>query len=489
MNLVRKLSARSFFTFNLVMLGVIFGLLMAFVFFSCSVPRAKSSRDALASAESLQRALNTVADKVLPSVVEIKTASAVQMRNIPGFDGIPWDLFFGPRGDRERGFSIGSGVIVRRDGNVFYVLTNNHVIGNAAEIIVGTRDGREYPGRVIGRDSRRDLAIVSFESSGNFPLAELGNSDKVRVGDWAIAMGNPLGAQFSFSVTMGIVSAIGRTGGPAGNINDFIQTDASINQGNSGGPLVNIRGEVIGINTWIASPTGGGNVGLGFAIPINNAKRAIDEFITHGALREGWLGVILTDPDRVTAAALGVTGRMGSKLAYLSLGSPAHRGGIRVGDFFTHVDNAEVRNTTHFIQMVSDLIPGQKAVFRVLRGGASKNFSVIIADRRAQVSQDSRNLWPGVSVHPLTDELRTVFSLGKDVRGVLVAQVIPGTPGAIVGLRSGDLIVAINDIQVDDLLSFFRVLGEEQEEGLWFTFIRGNRTMDSSVFRRQRQPE
>jgi S1-C subfamily serine protease len=138
------------------------------------------------------------------------------------------------------------------------VLTNNHVVEGSSEIVVATRNGKEYTGAIVGHDSRRDLAVVSFKTNDSFPLADLGDSDNVKVGDWAIAMGNPLGEQFAFSVTMGFVSALGRTGGPGGNINDFIQTDASINQGNSGGPLVNIRGEVIGINTWIASNQGGG---------------------------------------------------------------------------------------------------------------------------------------------------------------------------------------------------------------------------------------
>ncbi|MCL2602366.1 MAG: trypsin-like peptidase domain-containing protein, partial [Treponema sp.] len=316
MNLIRKLSSMNFFVFNLVLIGVIFGFSLAFFSFSCSTPQTGNvaqaqeltpvviPREALAVAESLQTTLRAVTDRVLPSVVEVKTVSVQRRQQAsPRFDGIPWDFFFGPRrnpneqgeapnqgqGGEFRSRGIGSGIIIRHEKGVYYVLTNNHVIDGANEIQIGVLGARDYNADVIGRDPRRDLAVLSFKSNDRYPLAELGNSDDVRIGDWAIAMGNPLGEQFSFSVTMGIVSAVGRTGGPGGNINDFIQTDASINQGNSGGPLVNIWGEVIGINTWIASNVGGGSVGLGFAIPINNVVRTIDELIKSGSVSDGWL--------------------------------------------------------------------------------------------------------------------------------------------------------------------------------------------------------
>ena len=474
MNLLRKLASRNFFIFNLVLIGIIFGFSLAFLSFSCRVPPARNiaftqqrssvviPQDALGASEALQGVLNAIVDNVLPAVVEVKV-----------FSGSP---------RRQQG--IGSGIIVRQDRNIFYVLTNNHVIGNAPEIVIGTKDGAEYRAEIVGRDGRRDLAIVSFNSNESFPHVVLGDSDNVRVGDWAIAMGNPLGEQFAFSVTMGIVSAVGRVGGPGGNINDFIQTDASINQGNSGGPLVNIRGEVIGINTWIASPTGGGNVGLGFAIPINNAKRAIDEFITDGALSEGWLGVTLTDPDRAKAAALGITGMQGSLLVYLSLGSPAHRSGIRVGDFFTHVDGREIRGTNHFIQMVSDLRPGQRAVFRVFRNGVSIDIPATVLDRRTQTATDNRNLWPGFSAHPLTSQIRSAWRFDSEAEGFFVSNVIAGSPGGIAGLQRGDLITAINGIPVNDMSAFYRVLADQTENELWFTINRGGRTLDTDRFRR-----
>jgi Do/DeqQ family serine protease len=505
MDLIKKLSSKNFFIFNLVLIGVIFGFSLAFLSFSCSIPQAKNvaraqegpsspvviPQDALAAAEGLQNAFRSVADKVLPSVVEIKTVS-VQRRQAPNFNGIPWEFFFGPRDgspnrDQEREFrssGLGSGMIVRQNRDVYYVLTNNHVVEGANEIQVATRDGKEYPAELVGKDSRRDLAVVSFKTSDFFPLAVLGNSDDVRVGDWAIAMGNPLGDQFSFSVTMGIVSAVGRTGGPGGNINDFIQTDAPINQGNSGGPLVNIRGEVVGINTWIASNNGGGSVGLGFSIPINNAKRSIDEFISSGSVNDGWLGVSLLDADRETLNVLGLEGKRGALVSQVFLGSPGEKAGIRPGDFITHVNGREVRGVNSLTQMVGDIRPGERAAFALIRDGASRNFEVRIETRTDQVAADNKKLWPGIRVVSLNDAIRSSLNLAGNTEGVYVYQVLNETPAAVVGMQRGDRITAINDTPVKDIAAFYRVLREKTDKELWFTFVRGDATLESLKVKR-----
>jgi Do/DeqQ family serine protease len=357
-------------------------------------------------------------------------------------------------------------------------------VDGANEIQVATRDGKEYPAELVGKDSRRDLAVVSFRTGDFFPLASLGNSDNVRVGDWAIAMGNPLGEQFSFSVTMGIVSAVGRTGGPGGNINDFIQTDAPINQGNSGGPLVNIRGEVIGINTWIASNNGGGSVGLGFAIPINNAKRSIDDFIKSGNVNDGWLGVSLTDADRDTLLALGLEGKRGALVSQVFLGSPADKGGIKPGDFITHVDKKEVRGMNPLTQTVGDIRPGERAMFTLIRDGSSLDMEVRIETRTDQVAADNKKLWPGIHVVSLTDAIRSSLKLEKDAEGIYVLQVINETPSAVVGIQRGDRIIAINDTPVKDIASFYKALREKTTKELWFTFIRGEATLESLKVKR-----
>jgi len=502
MNILQKLSSKNLLIFNLVLIGTIFGFSLAFLSFSCSTPKSRAlaeespvkvPEDALAAAEGLQRAFNAVSEKVLPSVVEIKTVSTVR-RQTPNFNGIPWDFFFGPRdrnspnNNQEREYksqALGSGIIVRNKDGTYYALTNNHVVDGASEITVAMRDGKEYSASLVGKDERKDLAMVSFKTSDVYPLAVLGDSDKVLVGDWAIAMGNPLGEQFSFSVTMGIVSALGRTGGPGGNINDFIQTDAPINQGNSGGPLVNIRGEVIGINTWIASnASGGGNVGLGFAIPINNIKRSIDEFITSGTTSYGWLGVSLTEASKDIAADLGLEGKRGALASQVFLGSPADKGGIKPGDFITHVNGKETRGIQQLQLMVGDLKPGDQAVFTVIRDGKPRDIKVNIETRTDQVASDNKKLWPGLSVMPVNDQVREAFNIDKDAKGICVFQVIDGSPANIIGLKQGDIIISINGEKVGNIASFYKVLREKTDKELWFEIDRGGSSVESLKFKR-----
>jgi len=501
MNIVHKLSSKNLLIFNLVLIGAIFGFVLAFMSFSCSTPAGRNARaqesqvvipeNALAVADGLQTVVRAVSDKVKPSVVELKTVS-VRRQQAPNFNGIPWEFFFGPQGPdnngQEREFrsqGLGSGIIVRNKNGLYYALTNNHVVDGASEIRVAMMDGKEYPAELVGKDARKDLALVSFKTNDFYPLAVLGDSDKVAVGDFAIAIGNPLGEQFSFSVTMGIVSAVGRTGGPGGNINDFIQTDAPINQGNSGGPLVNVRGEVIGINTWIASnTTGGGNVGLGFAIPINNVKRSIDEFITSGAISYGWLGVSLTEPGRETIEGLGLTDKRGALASQVFLGSPADKGGIRPGDFITHVDGKEARGVNQLTMMVGDLKPGDNAKFTVIRDGATRDIQVRIEARTDQAASDNKNLWPGVTVVPLNDQIRESVKLNKDAKGLFVAQITAGSPSDIIGLKQGDLITSINGEAIKDIAAYYKLLREKTTTELWFGLTRGESTLETLKFKR-----
>jgi len=500
MNLMQKLSSKNLFVFNLVLIGAIFGFSLAFLSFSCSTPgtrvRAQESKvvipeDALAVAEALQTTFHAVSEKMLPSVVELKTVS-VRRQQAPSFNGIPWEFFFGPRdreqNDREREYrsqGLGSGIIVRQKDGVYYALTNNHVVDEANEITVAMRDGKEYSAQLVGKDERKDLALVSFKTNDYYPLAALGDSDSVVVGDWAIAIGNPLGEQFSFSVTMGIVSAVGRTGGPGGNINDFIQTDAPINQGNSGGPLVNIKGEVIGINTWIASnQSGGGNVGLGFAIPINNVKRSIDEFIETGTTRYGWLGVSLMEPGRETAAGLGLENKRGALAAQVFLGSPADKGGIKPGDFITHVNGKEARGVQQLQMLVGDLRPGDNASFTVIRDKQTREIKVRIETRTEQVASDNKKLWPGVTVVPLNDQIRQSMELDKDAKGLYTVQVISGSPADIIGIKQGDRITSINGVIVNDIAAFYKVLRENTNTELWFGMLRNDTALESLKFKR-----
>jgi len=501
MNIIQKLSSKNLFIFNLVLIGAIFGFSVAFLSFSCSTSKAQAQErqnpvvipeNALAAAENLQTAFHAVSEKMLPSVVELKTVS-VRRQQFPNFNGIPWEFFFGPRdrapnNDQEREFrsqGLGSGVIVRNISGTYYAITNNHVVDDASEITIATKEGKEYKAEVVGKDERKDLALVSFKTNDFYPIAVLGDSDTVEVGHWAIAIGNPLGQQFAFSVTMGIISAVGRTGGPGGNINDFIQTDAPINQGNSGGPLVNIRGEVIGINTWIASNvSGGGNVGLGFAIPVNNIKRVIDDFIETGTTKYGWLGVSLNEPNRETMTALGLENKRGALASQVFLDSPADKGGIRPGDFITHVNGKEARGVQPLQMLVGDLKAGENAVFTVIRDRQSRDIRVRIEERTNEVASDNKKLWPGITVIPLTDQLKQTLRLEDNAAGLYAYQIISGSPADIVGLRQGDRIVSINGESVPDIAAFYKVLREKTSSELWFGIIRGESTLESLRFKK-----
>ena len=263
----------------------------------------KKTDTSLSVVEALQNSFRSISNTMLPAVVEVDVTETKTYTSPFGGMTNPFEFFFGngnsddsnnKNNQREyESKGLGSGVIVRKTGDTFYVLTNNHVAGSATKISIKLNDGREFEGKLVGTDSRIDVALVSFESKDStIPVAKLGDSDKVQPGDICLAFGAPLG--YSQSVTQGIVSAVGRNESQMSSISDYIQTDAAINQGNSGGPLVNTYGEVIGINTWIASQSGGSQ-GLGFAIPINNIKSSIDSFIKNGKVIYGWVGVSLVD--------------------------------------------------------------------------------------------------------------------------------------------------------------------------------------------------
>ena len=270
--------------------------ILLLVSYSCSTSKTSSSKtayadtspeviigkDSLAILEAMQGAFRSIASQVLPSVVELDVVETRQRQQFSFGDFFDFFNRGNDSNDKNQEYEasgMGSGVVVKKQGNTYYVLTNNHVAGSAKQISIKLNDGRIFTGTLVGKDERKDIALVSFETKEEVRVARLGDSDTVQQGDICFAMGTPLG--YFSSVTQGIVSATGRAGTYVNNISDFIQTDAAINQGNSGGPLVNIYGEVIGINTWIASQSGGSQ-GLGFSIPINNIKRAIDDFIATG---------------------------------------------------------------------------------------------------------------------------------------------------------------------------------------------------------------
>lgn len=433
----------------------------------------------LATLESYQTALRKVAQKVLPVVVEIDVVEVVK-QPVPVFDffGNPFEFFFGPQ-DRDRRVpptqpqerefrkqGLGSGVIVRKNGKTVYVLTNNHVAGNASEIKVTLLDGRQFDAKLVGTDARKDLALVSFETTDAVPVAELGDSDKVQAGDFAIAVGNPLG--FESTVTFGIVSAVGRKAKPGmdvGSFTDYIQTDAAINPGNSGGALANIYGQVIGINTWIASQSGG-SIGLGFAIPINNAKKVIEDIITKGSVEYGWLGVNSGDPSKELRDSLRIKTTTGAFVFDVFLGSPADKAGIQPGDLIVRVGTSEVKDSNDLVRLVGNLSPGRVTEFQILRFGETRTLSVRTEARKPESDLDkvTRKAWPGFSAVELTERIRRNLNLGTEAGKVIVGNVTSGSPAESAGLRTGDIIRELNGKRINSVTDFYREINTNQKE-------------------------
>ena len=494
MNHKKLFYSKKFFLFNLVLVGILVGFTLSFVTFGCSTDvkageKARAQESTASSADtatavSLQNSFRSVAQKALPVVVELKVVEVVRQQ-VPQSRGWPWDFLFpeeenngdgnGEGQEREfRSQGLGSGVIVRNNGDKYYILTNEHVVGEADEIKAVLNDGSEFTATLVGKDPRKDLALVEFESNEELPVAKLGDSDSTQVGDWVLAVGSPFG--FVSSVTAGIVSAKGRSG-PQGNISDFIQTDAAINRGNSGGALMNIQGEVVGINTWIAAPTGG-SVGLGFAIPINNAKRAIDDFITKGKVEYGWLGVTVGDLSNELAGQLGIDETSGAFIHNVYIESPADKGGIRPGDFITEINGRNVNNRDEVVRLVGDLEAGSTATFRVNRFGTIATVEVKIGERKEseEILSNQNKLWPGMIVVPLNEEAREELDLEGSQSGVLVASVDRGTKAYIGGIRNYDVITAINDENIGSLADFYQMISDSSIDEFKISYIReGNK--------------
>ena len=448
------------------------------------------SRPALASTSlaGVQSSLRDISQKVRPAVVEINVSEIVKQQ-VPQADS-PFNWFFnqqqgdgqgGQRSFRQSG--LGSGIIVKRTGDKVYVLTNNHVVDNASDISVRLTDQRVFKAAVVGKDPRKDIALVSFTTRDNVAVADLGDSNALQVGDLVLAVGNPLG--FESTVTMGMVSALGRRGprGEASSYTDYIQTDAAINQGNSGGALVNIDGQVIGMNTWIAAPSGG-NVGLGFAIPINNAKSAIEQFIAKGSVQYGWLGALIGDiQDGTTypqlASDMKVEGMKGAFILDLYKGSPADKAGLRPGDYVTSLGSTAIADANQLTQVVGSMEAGRTSNLTVIRYGAQRTLSVKIGERDAkdQVAQ-GKNLWPGMTVVNIDDQIRQEARIAQSVRGVVVGSLVnQDTPASIAGFRPGDVITAVNGKPVRNMMDFYRALNEGAGTDASFKIVRDGTEM------------
>jgi Do/DeqQ family serine protease len=429
--------------------------------------------------EAIQNANREIAKRVLPAIVSIDVVNIIERKSNGNLFSSPLEFFFGrpdPNKDNDkepqvqefRSTAMGSGVIVRKDNKTVYILTNNHVVGEADEITIHLHDERIFEAEIVGTDPRRDIALIKFETKEDIPVATLGNSDNVQVGDISFAIGNPLG--FSSTFTSGVISAVGRNADErlGTSFTDFIQTDAAINPGNSGGALVNIYGEVIGINTWIASQTGG-NIGLGFSIPINRAKEIIDDLIESGKVEYGWLGISMGDPSDNLIESMNLKSRTGAFVFNVYKDSPAWKGGIKPGDFITSIDNNKIENGNDLLKIVGNLNPGNQYIFKIVRKSKLVNVYVDITARDDEdtIRGNSNNLWPGFTVVEITDEIQERLNLPKNIGKVMVGSVIEGSPAYTAGMRNGDIIKEINKKKINNLMDFYEILNRSDDELLF----------------------
>jgi serine protease Do len=400
-----------------------------------------------------------VAASVTPSVVNVFTQRTVAAppEPAPSFHDPFFQFFFNrpeqpklegkPKGWQER--SLGSGVIVSPDG---VIVTNDHVVDHADEIRVGLKDGRELDAKIVGTDPKTDLAVLRVKAE-NLPAIRIADSSKTRVGDPVLAIGNPFG--IGQTVTMGIISAVGRANVGIADYEDFIQTDAAINPGNSGGALVNLRGELIGINTALASRTGGYQ-GIGFAIPSNMALQIESELLAHGKVSRGWLGVGIQDLSGDLAKAIGDKPRSGVLVSDVEKGSPAAKAGIRRGDVITAVDGTPMHDTGHVRNTIAALGVGKKAEIHLMRDGKAIAVETTLAElpsdktaaHTSSVGGNRLGLLSGVVVAPLDAAARGRLHVGNDVAGVVVTGVGADSAASEMGLAVDDVIVEVNHRRV-----------------------------------------
>jgi serine protease Do/serine protease DegQ len=379
--------------------------------------------------------------QVSPAVVSIATKGTMNAQPNPLMEDPFFRRFFGiPQQPREVR-SAGSGVIV--DAANGYVLTNHHVVESAKEIEVVLQDNRSLKATVVGSDEGTDIAVLKLQSPGQLTQVAFGNSDKVQVGDFVVAIGNPFGLQHT--VTSGIVSALGRSGISPDGYEDFIQTDASINPGNSGGALINLNGELIGINSAIFSNSGG-NIGIGFAIPVNIAKSIMTQILQFGKVQRGMLGVAISDFSADTAKAYGVDAREGALVQEVTSGSSAEKAGIKVGDVIVAVDGEAITSASDLRTTIGIRRSGETVKIDVLREGKRRTVTAKLDEREAAEQLSAGDIHPALAGADLANYGGTDGSF--DGPAVLVSAVEPESPAAARGLRTNDIIVAVNRIRV-----------------------------------------
>jgi len=451
------------------------------------------------AAKELSSAFSDAAKRAMPAVVSIKVEKAVEVGpmaygtpfgyNDPFglFDNEQLKKFFGdrlppeqqqqqrqqqaPRKYYEHG--QGSGFIISKDG---YILTNNHVVGDVDKITVELKDGRKFENaKLIGTDPDSEVALIKIEGN-NFPVLPMGNSDKIEIGDWVIAIGNPFG--LSETVTVGVISAVGRSNVHIAAYEDFIQTDAATNPGNSGGPLINLDGQVIGINTAIFSQSGG-YMGIGFAIPINMARNIEQQLKENGKVTRGYLGIYGQDMTTDMAELLKLRNSEGVIVAQVEHDSPAEKAGIKNHDVLLKMNGRKIESYESLRNEIAMLSPKSRIVFQVLRNGSTSEIAVTLAERPMTMAkgnlpkgQQKSQETLGIEVQDLTKDLaeRFGYALGQ---GVIVTRVIPGSPAAEAGIQPGDLIQGVNQKSVSSANDFEKAVARTKDNKILLLIKRG----------------
>lgn len=414
--------------------------------------------------------LADLVDKLKPCVVNISTTKTVRSGGFrsPFGQGAPFgpfggddffERFFGDSPQRQfKQKSLGSGFIISNDG---YIFTNNHVVEQADEILVKLSDGKEYKAKVIGKDAQTDIALIKIKPSNSLPVAETGDSEKLRVGEWVVAIGNPFGLEQT--VTAGIVSAKGRVIG-AGPFDNFIQTDASINPGNSGGPLFNTEGKVVGINTAIVAQ----GQGIGFAIPINMAKSILADLKTKGKVTRGWLGISVQDVTEDIAKNLSLKNRAGALVSDVFKDDPADKAGIKVGDIITEINDKPIKDTHELLLIIAGLQVADKANIKVFRDGKSMTVQVKVGERKedaelaSEGQTDKGDAHFGITAQDITAEMAKQLRIARE--GVIVANVEPGSVAEDVGIQQRDIIAQVNRVKIKSMKDYNREITKAAQQ-------------------------
>ena len=428
-----------------------------------------------------------VVEKVSPAVVSVRVQEKIQpasdngadldqFQSPPGFDNLPDNhplkKFFrefrgdgnqmpGRRGGRDGGprpVAQGSGFFISEDG---YLVTNNHVVDGGQTFTVVTDDGKEFDAKLVGTDAKTDLAVLKVQGGNKFTYVNFADDSKIRVGDWVVAVGNPFG--LGGTVTAGIVSARGRDIG-AGPYDDFIQIDAAVNHGNSGGPAFNLNGEVVGINTAIFSPSGG-NVGIAFAIPASTAQDVVKDLMTSGTVDRGWLGVQIQPVDKDIANSLGLTGTKGALVSEAQDNSPGKKAGIKAGDVIVAVDGKTVDGPRELARIIGNTAPGKEVEITLWRNDKSENVKLTLGELPATDKQASADDQSAPDDSGSLKQFGLTVTRSEDGKGIVVTDVDPDGAAAERGIQAGDVIVSVNSQEVSGAADFEKAIAEASKAG------------------------